>query len=100
MPRVASVSGSSTLWPIRRRPMPSTTFAWFLLKPIVLFTSVTLTRFPSACFCAFFAIACLSSGTLDRCRLGRRFLFLAAQTTDEGRVLELAERLEGRPHDV
>jgi hypothetical protein len=45
MPRVAGVSGSSTLWVSRRRHLPSTVFAWVLLNPIVLLRSVTVRRF-------------------------------------------------------
>ena len=44
MPRVSGVSFSSTLWPMRRSPMLCTTFACFLSKPMVLLTSVILTR--------------------------------------------------------
>ena len=54
IPRVAGVSGSSTLWLIRRRPMPSTVFAWVLLNPIVLLRSVTVRRLADLPLAAFF----------------------------------------------
>src|SRR5439155_5163727 len=54
MPRTAGVSGSSTVWRKRRRPIPSTTFAWLRLKPIVLFTSVIrIVRCSPLCFVVF-----------------------------------------------
>ena len=54
IPRVAGVSGSSTECPIRRRPMPWTTCAWFLLNPIVLLRSVIFSLFPSFFAALFF----------------------------------------------
>src|SRR6186713_242632 len=76
---------------MRRRPMPWTVFACALLKPMVLLTSVILTRLPSSVF-------------FSRLAIGHRrlflFLFLPAQAADEGRILQLAERLEGRAHHV
>src|SRR5262245_51739309 len=80
MPRVAGVSMSSTVWPMRRRPMPCTVFACVLLNPIGLFTSVILTVLPSAI-------------SLPR-------LVLAAQPTDGRGILQAHQAGEGRAHDV
>src|SRR5918993_3444420 len=93
MPRIESVSCSSTVWLIRRRPMLWTIAACFLSNPIVLLTSVTLTRFVSAdFFAAFFAISLLD------CR--HLFEVLAAQPGDGRRRLETLESVEGSAHDV
>ena len=56
MPRVAGVSTSSTLWPIRRSPMPCTVAAWVRSNPIGLFTSVIFTFGVSPAGFFFFAL--------------------------------------------
>src|SRR5687767_2756841 len=87
MPRVSGVSGSSTEWRIFRSPMPWTVFACVSLKPIVLLTSVTLSRLAAAFCAAFLAMNQLA-------------LFLAAVPRHQRRILQFHEAAEGRPHDV
>src|SRR4051794_1187108 len=84
MPRVSGVSFSSTLCPMRRNPMLWTTFACFLSKPIVLLTSVILTR-PG-----------LDIGP----RPFRCVLVLAAQLAHRTRIAQAGEAGEGRAHHV
>src|SRR5688500_14605158 len=108
MPRIDGVSARSTVWLMRRSPIPSTIRACLRSNPIVLLTSVTLTRFVSAdFFAAFFAISLRSwsraprpapdRDLLDCCHL---FEVLAAQAGDGRRRFEALEPVEGRAHDI
>ena len=56
IPRVSGVSTSSTVWRMRRRPIPSTVSAWVRLNPIGLRTRVILTVLPDFAFDFAFAI--------------------------------------------
>src|SRR5262245_53410352 len=107
MPRVSAVSGSSTVWRMRRKPIPSTVFPCVLLKPIGLFTRVTFNRFDASFAAAFFAMLCL-----EPCALCLVFpfapvsgprqlaLFLAAEPCHLRRILQLHQSRERRAHDV
>src|SRR3954468_653460 len=71
---------------MRRSPIPSTVFAWVLLKPIVLLRSVTF-----SVFALLFAMALRS----DELRL-----FLAAHPGDERRIFEAHQTGKRRPDHV
>src|SRR5438034_6065945 len=91
MPRVSGVSASSTVWRIRRSPMPSTVSPCVLLKPIGLRTSVILSRLASVCLlAAFFA----TSGSYEFREV------LAAQARHESRILQIHQAGKRRPYHV
>src|SRR5215467_12771812 len=123
-PRVSGVSFNSTVWRIRRKPMLRTTSPWLLLKPIGLFTSVTLTVPLPFVSVRWFAIV-VQSISLVILAFGHRVIhdqitkfpndqihpdlsslpgelvdFLAAHPRDEHRVLQRIEPGNRRPHDV
>src|SRR5687767_6661686 len=96
MPRVSGVSASSTVYPSRRRPRPVTTLSCFRSNPIVLFTSVIRSFFADDVFA--FALFAMPLRSLRRRRLF--FLFLAAETPHELRILQPGQSGEGGAHDV
>src|SRR4051812_35127888 len=96
MPRTDGVSFRVTDVFSFRRPRPRMTTSWLSLKPIGLFTSVTVTVLPlmSVRSFAIYKFPGLGARLLDL------FQFLAAQPRDHHRILERAEPRERRAHDV
>src|SRR5579862_2977957 len=82
MPRLAGVSATTTLWPIRRRPSPRAEARMLASCPAKLLIKVTLRD-------------------LSLIRLAHEFLdALAALGGDVVRGAELAEGVHGRPHHI
>src|SRR5882672_2815478 len=98
MPRVDGVSMSSTVWWGCRNPRPCTTAACFLSKPMVLLTSVTLTRLVSADFFdAFFAIRASCVLARGPYQIGQ---VLAAKPRDRGRIFQRHQSIERGAYHV